>query len=176
MSDLTKTNRVSLKKENTMKDTTEKTATEAYNEFITENGSDVSKLTPALQATYSKLLAAKVREDKKNEKPVGKRAAKVSEESVVYKELAEKNGIQVSDKFAGFVEVAKTGPKDKETNKAEVVQYIIGVKANVDGRLWNITANVSPKEISDEVIEATKVAAIRVLGAAFPAPKTEETA
>lgn len=169
-------NQVSKKKENKMNDKTTKTATESYNEFISENGSDVSKLTPALQATYSKLLAAKVREDKKAEKPVGKRAAKVSEESVGYKALAEKNGIQVSDKFAGFVEVAKTGPKDKETNKAEVVQYIIGVKANVDGKLWNITANVSPKDITDEVIEATKVAAIRVLGAAFPEVTTEETA
>ncbi len=169
------TDQVSLKKENKMNDTTKKTATEAYNEFITENGSDVSKLTPALQATFQKLFAAKVREDKKNEKPVGKRAAKVSEESVGYKALAEKNGIQVSDKFAGFVEVAKTGPKDKETNKAEVVQYIIGVKAQIDGKLWNITANVSPKDITDEIIEATKVAAIRVLGAAFPAPETEST-
>jgi hypothetical protein len=160
------TEQVSKKKENKMNDKTTKTATETYNEFITENGSDVSKLTPALQATYSKLLAAKVREDKKKAKPVGKREIKISEESVVYKSLAEKNSIPVSDKFAGFVEVAKTGPKDKETGKADTVQYIIGVKAKIDGKLWNITANVSPKEISDDVIEATKVAAIRVLGAA----------
>ena len=176
MPDLTMADQVSLKKENKMNDTTKKTATEAYNEFISENGSDVTKLTPALQATFQKLLTAKVREDKKDAKPVGKRDAKVSEESVPYKALANKFSIAVSDKFAGFVEVAKTGPKDKETGKTDVVQYIIGVKAKIDGKLWNITANVSPKDITDEIIEATKVDAIRVLGAAFPAPKTEETA
>jgi hypothetical protein len=168
------TDQVSLKKENKMNDTTKKTATEAYNEFISENGSDVTKLTPALQATFQKLFTAKVREDKKEAKPVGKRDAKVSEESVPYKALANKFSIAVSDKFAGFVEVAKTGPKDKETGKAETVQYIIGVKAKIDGKLWNITANVSPKDITDEIIEAAKVDAIRILGAAHPAPKTVE--
>jgi hypothetical protein len=159
-----------------MTDTTKKPATEAYNEFISENGADVTKLTPALAATFQKLVTAYMREIKADNKPVGKREQKVSEEVVVYKELAEKNGIPVSNKFAGFVEVAKTGPKNKETGKADVVQYIVGVNANIDGRLWKITANVSPKEFSDDVVEATKIAAIRVLGAAFPAPKTEETA
>jgi hypothetical protein len=159
-----------------MTETKTQTATEAYNEFITENGSDVSKLTPALQATFQKLFAAKVREDKKATKTVGKREAKVSEESVQYKILAEMHGIPVSEKFAGFIEVAKPGPKNEETGEPTIAQYNIGVKAkDATGRTWNIFANVSPKNFSDDVVEAVKVESIRILAASFPEVVAEET-
>lgn len=145
---------------------TKTTAIEAYTKFVSENGSDLSTMTPELQTTFSKLLRAKIAEEKKNEpKEPSKSAVKIQEDKKEYLELCAENFIHVSDKFAGWEVSNKPGAKDKETGVASIVQYIIGVKFREvpDGDLSKIVTMVSPKDYSETVVKDKKILAARIL-------------
>lgn len=134
-----------------MKNTT--TAQTKLNEFYLKAGTDMSTYSPEDKKEH---LALSIEVDKE--------AKKVSaEDKSDYETLCKKYGIKVSDKFRGWVVSERKGKKPEDGSEAKVTQIVVGLKAEVNGRLFHFDGFISPKK--DRVGEtlATKIDVAKAL-------------